>query len=176
MIRRVLAALAIVWFCGFLWFALALPGPLAKGTSETVIVPTGAAGRIERGLELIDSGAAKQMLVTGVDPEVKPGEFAAQFDVPMGVMDCCVILGFDAVDTRGNAAETAEWIKRDRITSIRLVTTDWHMRRALYETRRIIPGSVVIEQDAVASEPSLRILLVEYHKLLASRIYGIWQG
>lgn len=174
--RRVLATLAILWFIGFAWFTTALPGPYDGGVSEVVIVPTGAAGRIEHGLKVLEKNEAKEMLVTGVDREVKPGEFAAQFDVPMETMECCVTLGFDAVDTRGNATETAEWIKKRGVTKLRLVTTDWHMRRARNELEQRIPDNVEIIGDAVQSEPSLRILFLEYHKYLASRVATIWQG
>lgn len=80
--RRILAALLIAWFAGFGWFAIWLPGPLAGGRSEAVIVPTGADGRIQRGLEVLEAGGARAMLVTGVGRPVKPGEFAAQFRVP----------------------------------------------------------------------------------------------
>lgn len=181
MIKRSFAVLAIVWFAGFLWFTLTLPGPAGidpaqdEGT-RVVIVPTGAAGRIERGLEILAADDAYVMLVTGVDPEVKPGEFAAQFNVPMDVMKCCVELGFDAVDTRGNAAETAAWLKAKNITSIRLVTTDWHMRRAANELRLTLPRTITIVEDAVPSEPSLRILFLEYHKFFASLILGLLRG
>lgn len=173
--RRFLAAIAIIWFIGFAWFTIALPGPYQGGSSEAVIVPTGAAGRIEHGLEVLAKGEAQAMLVTGVDREVKPAEFAVQFDVPMAVMECCVTLGFKAVDTRGNAAETAEWIAARGITRLRLVTTDWHMRRARNELEHSIPDGVEIIGDAVESEPSLRILFLEYHKYFASRVANIWR-
>lgn len=174
MIRRIIAACAIIWFIGFAWFTIALPGPLAKGASEVIIVPTGAAGRIERGLEVLAKGEAKEMLVTGVDREVKPAEFAAQFKVPIGTMDCCITLGTKAVDTKGNAAETAEWIAQRGVKKLRLVTTDWHMRRARNELESMVPASVEIVEDAVPSEPSLRILFLEYHKYGASRLARLW--
>lgn len=176
MIRRLLALVAIIWFAGFVWFAIALPGPMLQPSEAAVIVPTGAAGRIEHGLELLAQGKARQMLVTGVDRDVKPAEFAAQFGVDRATMDCCITLGYRAVDTRGNATETADWIERNQVTSIRLVTTDWHMRRAATELRRTLPPSVALLEDAVPSEPSLRILFVEYHKLIASRAYGYVRG
>ncbi|GAA4641576.1 YdcF family protein [Pontixanthobacter gangjinensis] len=176
MIRRILALAAIIWFVGFGWFTIALPEPVSGVKTTAVIVPTGAAGRIEHGLKVLANGEAKTMLVTGVDPEVKPGEFAAQFEVPMDVMQCCVELGFSAVDTRGNATETAEWVKQGKVKSLRLVTTDWHMRRAAYELRQTIPGDVKVVEDAVPSEPSLRILFLEYHKYLASRTSSLWRG
>lgn len=168
MIWRIGAAALILWALGFLWFAVALPGPAGAVRTDAVIVPTGGAGRIERGLEVLRERQARALLVTGVDPEVKPAEFAAEFDVPMALMDCCVSLGFAAVDTRSNATETARWVERRKIRSLRLVTTDWHMRRAAGELARTLPEGVEVVQDAVPSRPSLRSLVLEYHKLLAS--------
>lgn len=174
--RRILALVAILWFAGFLWFTIWLPGPVAGGRSEAVIVPTGSAGRIGRGLQVLEKGQARTLLVTGVDPEVRPIEFAEQFGVSGAVMACCVTLGYDAVDTRGNASETARWIARHKVRTLRLVTTDWHMRRAAYELSRTIPAEVRVIEDAVPSQPSLRILFLEYHKYLASRAAGLVGG
>ncbi|AKM08650.1 YdcF family protein [Pelagerythrobacter marensis] len=176
MIRRLVSAAVLVWALGFLWFAIALPGPVEAARTDAVIVPTGAAGRIERGLEVLQAGDARAMLVTGVDPEVRPIEFAKQFEVSMATMECCVSLGFSAVDTRGNAAETAQWVRARRVRSLRLVTTDWHMRRAAGELQRTLPDGVEVVRDAVPSQPSLRILFLEYHKLLASVVSRLWRG
>ncbi|MGB3737835.1 MAG: YdcF family protein [Pontixanthobacter sp.] len=175
MIRRFIAALLIAWAAGFAWFATTLPGSLEDGESEAVIVPTGAAGRIERGNAILDRGLAQTMLVTGVDPDVTPAEFAEQFDVPMERMECCVTLGFFAVDTRTNATETKSWLEQNAIGSIRFVTSDWHMRRASHELRRTIPPAIDVIEDPVPTEPSLRILFVEYHKLLAAQISTVWR-
>jgi uncharacterized SAM-binding protein YcdF (DUF218 family) len=82
-------------------------------------------------------------------------------------MACCVALGFAALDTRGNALETASWIKGGRYRSLRLVTSDWHMRRSAGELSEVLPDIRLVE-DAVPSRPSLKTLFVEYHKLLAS--------
>jgi hypothetical protein len=68
-----------------------------------VVVPTGGQGRIDRGLVLLRAGEARQLLVTGVDPHVKPAEFAAEYGVEQQLMDCCVTLGQAALDTKGNA-------------------------------------------------------------------------
>ena len=90
MILRLLSAAFLTWALGFVWFAFALPSPAGDQQTDAVIVPTGSAGRIPHGLEVLEDGLAEQMLVTGVDPEVKPAEFAAQFDVSPRRMDCCV--------------------------------------------------------------------------------------
>lgn len=174
MIRRALSLLFLVWVLGFLWFVVALPRPAEKGVvTDAVIVPTGGPGRIARGLEVLSGGQARKMLVSGVDPDVRPQEFAAQFRVSPRAMACCITLGFAAVDTRSNAAETAKWVAQNEIRSLRLVTTDWHMRRAAGELDRTLPAHVTVVRDAVPSQPELRTLFLEYHKLLASRAAGL---
>jgi uncharacterized SAM-binding protein YcdF (DUF218 family) len=174
MIRRALSLLFLIWIIGFLWFVVALPRPVTEAvTTDAVIVPTGGAGRIARGLAVLDKGLAARMLVSGVDPEVRPREFAAEFGVAPERMECCVTLGFAAVDTRSNAAETAKWVAQNEVRSLRLVTTDWHMRRAAGELDRTLPDSVEVVRDAVPSQPDLRTLFLEYHKLIASRAAGL---
>lgn len=175
MIGRIASVPVLVWALGFLWFAVALPGPAGDVRTDAVIVPTGGAGRIERGIEVIRSGRADALLVSGVDPEVKPREFAAQFDVPAKLMECCISLGFAAVDTRSNASETARWVESRKVRSLRLVTTDWHMRRAAGELSRTLPDGLTVVRDAVPSHPSFRDLFLEYHKLLASTVSRLWQ-
>ncbi|MFO6446301.1 YdcF family protein [Erythrobacter sp. NE805] len=174
MFRRALSLLFLVWAIGFLWFVVALPRPAEEGvTTDAVIVPTGGPGRIARGLAVLAEGKAKKMLVSGVDPEVRPQEFAAEFGVAPREMACCITLGYAAVDTRSNAAETAKWVAQNEVRSLRLVTTDWHMRRAAGELDRTLPGHVTVIRDAVRSQPNLRTLFLEYHKLIASRAAGL---
>ena len=174
MLRRIFSLLFLAWAIGFLWFVVALPRPADEAVrTDAVIVPTGGAGRIARGLEVLDKGLAEKLLVSGVDPEVKPGEFAAEFGVSAEEMACCVTLGHDAVDTRSNAAETAKWVAKNEVRSLRLVTTDWHMRRTAGELDRALPDNVTVIRDAVPSQPQFATLFLEYHKLLASRAAGL---
>lgn len=172
MIRRAASLLLIVWALGFAWFALLLPQPVGAGKNDAVIVLTGGEGRIARGLEALDKGWAKQILVSGVDPEVRRREFAAEYNVSDPRMTCCVTLENESVDTRSNAAEAARWIAAEKARSVRLVTSDWHMRRAAWELEQTAPGTLIV-RDAVPTRPKLRILFLEYHKLLARRIGGL---
>ena len=167
MIRRAISLLAIVWALGFLYFAIVLPQPLALAKSDAIVVPTGSGGRIARGLELLNQGGGKQMLVTGVDTNVTPQEFQIEYQVSDRLMDCCITLGFSALDTRGNARETAEWMAERQYNSLRLVTADWHMRRAALELTDQLPEGIRVSRDAVRAEVSLWTLFVEYNKFLA---------
>lgn len=176
MIRRILALPVILWAFGFLWFAIAMPQPAGAQKTDAIVVPTGGGGRIQRGLELLRQGQARQMLVSGVDADVRPNEFAVEYKVPAQTMACCVTLGFAALDTRGNARETSEWVAQRKVRSLRLVTSDWHMRRAALELENALPEGTTVLRDAVRTEPSLRILFLEYHKLLATWLVQVLPG
>ena len=174
MIGRIVAFLLAVWILGFAWFAatLPLPAPAAEKT-DVIVVPTGGPGRIARGVELLREGSARKLLISGVFEDVKPREFAVQYGLSAEEMECCVVLGFAALDTRGNARETAEWLREGEHRSLRLVTSDWHMRRSRVELDAVIPDDVRVVEDAVATEPSLWMLFLEYHKWLASRLANL---
>lgn len=169
MIRRGLSLLAIAWCLGFAWFMLTLPGPLEGSTSEAIVVPTGGAGRIDRGLDLLSRHQARRMLVTGVAPGVAAADLTQRHGAA-ALFACCVDLGRDAVDTRTNAGETAAWLARHRYGSVRLVTSDWHLRRAAMELRAAVGPHVVVLADGVPGEPRLLMLVSEYDKLLLRRV------
>ena len=164
------------WVLGFLWFAVALPQPAGPGQADAVVVLTGGTGRVARGLEVLRRGWAERMLVSGVDRDVKPHEFAVEYKVASAQMACCVTLGFQATDTMSNADETAAWVRSEKIGTLRVVTNDWHMRRALLELEQTLPEGVTLQADAVPTRPSLRTLFMEYHKLLARLVTRGWRG
>src|SRR3546814_8905627 len=92
---------------------VALPAPLdPTRTTDAIVVPTGGAGRIDRGIALIERHAARRMLVSGVAPTVRPIELAVEYKTRPAVFECCIDLGHEAVDTRSNAEETAAWVER----------------------------------------------------------------
>lgn len=174
MILRLLSFMVLVWIIGFAWFAIDLPQPAAKDMkTDSVVVLTGGAKRIDRALEILVSEKAGRLLVSGVDRDVKPAELAAEYETPNSLFECCVDLGFQAVDTRSNALETARWVARRNDKSVRLVTSDWHMRRARLELERAMPREVAIVSDAVATAPTLSTLFKEYNKYLMRRLAAL---
>ena len=174
LLKRLAGAAVLCWMLGFIWFAMLTPQPQDGGKTDAAIVLTGGEGRIARGLHVLRKGWTKRLLVAGVDREVRPREFAAQYRVSSRTMRCCVTLGFDSVDTRSNGQEAARWIAAKNIKSVRLITTDWHMRRAAFELARSIPADVAVIRDAVVSRPSMGTLFIEYNKLVARWISQAW--
>jgi uncharacterized SAM-binding protein YcdF (DUF218 family) len=164
MIRRLLALALLIWILGFAWFAFLLPQPADLSKTDAIVVLTGGPNRIDRGLQLLAAGQAKRMLISGVDRDVRPPELSAQYPGQEKLFACCVDLGFHAVDTHSNGTETALWVKKYRVKSIRLVTHDWHMRRARLELDQALPGNIRIINDAVMTRPTLAALFKEYNK------------
>ncbi len=109
------------------------------------------------------------MLVSGVDRAVHTADLANHYPGSAPLFKCCIDLGHEAVDTRSNAEEVAQWLKARHLRSVRLVTTDWHMPRARFELSRQLGGSVPILEDAVQSNPSVEQLFMEYNKYLLRR-------
>lgn len=173
MIQRLISLFLLLYVLGFAWFALLLPLPAGPEKTDGIVVLTGGPGRIDRALARLEAGDAKRLLISGVDRDVKPRELAAQYDRPRALFDCCVALGFEATDTRSNASEVADWVARRNYKSIRLITTDWHMRRAHYEIGRLLDDETRVVADAVRSEPNLRTLAREYHKYLLGLAGGL---
>ena len=173
MLRRSASFVVIAWVLGFVWFAAILPQPIGAGRSDVAIVLTGGEGRIARALEALSRGWVRHVLVAGVDSEVRPREFAAEYDVTGQTMACCVTLDQVSVDTRTNAREAAAWIAAHKAHSVRLITSDWHMRRAAWELGQAAP-KLEIARDAVRTKPSFRILFIEYHKLIARRVAHVF--
>jgi uncharacterized SAM-binding protein YcdF (DUF218 family) len=164
-IARIAAFLLLFYILGYALFAVLLPGAGDDRRTDAIVVLTGGAKRLERGIDLLQRGRAERMLISGVDRAVRPSELAARYKAEQRLFDCCIDLGREAVDTRSNAEETANWLERHKFKSVRLVTTDWHMPRARLELSRKSDGLAIVT-DAIESSPRFRTLFTEYNKFV----------
>jgi len=132
-------ALAILWSAGLAGYAAALPRHIADRSSHTdaIIVPTGGYGRLLAGLELLRAGRAERLFISGVYDGVKLSNFIGQSVADVDI--CCVDIGHGADDTFENASESAVWMAGRGYRSLRLVTGNYHMPRAILEFRRAMP-------------------------------------
>ena len=175
MILRFGSFLLVLYALGFALFGVTLgkPAPADAGRTDGIVVITGGKGRIEHGIKALGDGRAKRMLIAGADPAVTKNDLVRRLGGQGRLFRCCVDLGSESVDTRSNAEETRRWLERKQFRSVRLVTSDWHMRRARYEFRRELQGKYEIVPDAVRSEPGFMTLFGEYNKYLLRRI-AVW--
>ncbi len=175
MIARFTSFALILWALGFALFAVTLGKP-AKGkapATQAIVALTGGKGRIEHAAKLLADHKGQRLLIAGADPSVRKEDLIRRLGGKPGLAACCVDLGSESVDTRSNAEEAKRWLERRGYTSLRLVTSDWHMRRARYEFRRTLGPNYKVVPDAVRTEPALMTLFAEYNKYLLRRV-SIW--
>lgn len=186
-LRRILTlALLLTLFlvAGFLWFAQSLPRSVAEPERQTdaIVVLTGGSDRLAVGLLLLQQGLGQKLFVSGVYRGVEVEELLQlSRDAPQDLA-CCIVLGYEADDTRGNARETAAWIAKQGYRSLRLVTAAYHMPRSLLEFRRVMPDIEIVPHPVFPQSVkqddwwnwagSTNLLLQEYFKYLAAVASG----
>ncbi|MGN6155800.1 MAG: YdcF family protein [Sphingomicrobium sp.] len=170
MILRFFSVFVLLYLLGFIIFSVTLDGPAKDQRTDAVIAITGGPDRIEHGIDVLSHGYAKRMLIAGTDPSVTKPDLVRRLKGRKKLVDCCVDLGSESVDTRSNAEEAKRWLDNRGYKSFRLVTSDWHMRRARYEFRRVMDGKFVVVPDAVRTQPSFMTLFGEYNKYLLRRL------
>jgi uncharacterized SAM-binding protein YcdF (DUF218 family) len=173
-IARAISLLALIYALGFIFFAFTLGKPAPSATTDAAVVLTGGSGRIEHAVEVLREGKAKRLLVAGADPSVTKSDIARRLGKGSGkLIDCCVDLGSESVDTRSNAEEAHRWLDQHSFQSLRLITSDWHMRRASYEFEKELGHKYRLITDGVSTEPSFLTLFSEYNKYLLRRV-AVW--
>jgi len=175
MITRLASLLLLLYALGFVIFAFTLGKPAAADAKpvDAAVVLTGGSGRIEHGIDVLRAGKAKRMLIAGADPSVTKADLARRIPGSRNLLKCCVDLGSESVDTRSNAEEAGRWLAKGQFHSVRLITSDWHMRRARYEFGKALGGKYILVTDAVRTEPSFLTLFGEYNKYLLRRL-AVW--
>ncbi len=178
---RFLAVLGVAfgsWLAGLIWFAANLPTSVTDPAQRTdaIVVLTGGTGRLRQGFELLARDRAQELFVSGVGRGVKVSELLVIDRIAPPELACCVVLGYQADDTHGNAVETAAWMRQQGFKSLRLVTATYHMPRSLLEFRAAMPHIDVLSHPVFSRNfhqsdwwqwPGSTILLAkEYNKYL----------
>jgi uncharacterized SAM-binding protein YcdF (DUF218 family) len=175
MIARAASLIALIYLLGFIFFALTLGRPAAADApvTQAAVVLTGGPGRLEHAIDVLKDRRAGRLLVAGADPSVTKADLARRLGGNRKLVACCVDLGSESVDTRSNAEEAGRWLAAHRFSSVRLITSDWHMRRARYEFEKVLGGKYRIVTDAVRSQPTFLTLFGEYNKYILRRL-AVW--
>ncbi len=175
-------AVAMAVGLGFVAFVLGLAReePALTGNADGIVVLTGGSERIADALQMLASGRARRLLITGVNTGTSQERLARQAPGYAGLFDCCVDIDHHAVNTEGNAEEAAGWMRRTGFRSLLVVTSSYHMPRALVELRRHLPNVPLTPVPVVTPrlrsgglwrDPNLlRVLFVEYGKFVVA--YG----
>ena len=130
----------MLWGVGLLAFAsrVAHATPAADpGRAQGIVALTGGSNRrLQAAMDLLQDRRGRRLLISGVYRRTTREQVRVDARAVAGpVYDCCVDLGFEAIDTVGNAREASEWARARGYDHIILVTADYHMPRALLELR-----------------------------------------
>ncbi|MEE8500331.1 MAG: YdcF family protein [Kiloniellales bacterium] len=185
---RVATLVLGAWLVGLIWFATHLPAAVAEPTRQTdaIVVLTGGSGRIQQGLALLAEKRAKQLFISGVYRGVDVRELLRVSQQSPADLECCIALGYEADSTRGNARETAGWLREQGLRSLRLVTAAYHMPRSLLEFRRAMPGVEIVPHPVFPGHVKQRnwwrwpgsasLIIGEYSKYLIALARGALDG
>jgi uncharacterized SAM-binding protein YcdF (DUF218 family) len=167
---------------GFALFARsATRGPdLAGDQTEAIVAMTGGSSRISDAVGLLGTGHGRRLLISGVNPMVGEREIARVVPGAAALMPCCIDLDHRALNTVGNAMETAKWVRLHAFRSILVVTSSYHMPRTMLELQRVlpdvrlvaypVPGGAVKAGSWWKDPSSLKILSFEYAKYLLAAV------
>jgi uncharacterized SAM-binding protein YcdF (DUF218 family) len=182
--RRFLALLLVVlciaWLVGLFAFADMIPRTPEDSTelTDAIVVLTGGSMRMEEGLALLSRQMGKKLFVSGVHRGVEVKQLIDRSRRSPEEIDCCIVLGYAADHTAGNAQETADWMRQQGYQSLRLVTASYHMPRSLAEFRQEMPNIKLIPHPVFPEHvklddwwrwPGTALLIVgEYNKYIVA--------
>lgn len=188
-VRRIIVALVLLAglggvaaAAGFIAFTaqIAAREPVAVKSADAIVVLTGGPSRIVDAVGLLAEGRGKRLLITGVNPSISTEEMRRALPDGEHLLGCCIDLGHKALNTRGNALEAAEWARDRRFRSLVVVTSSWHMPRAMMELGRALPEVELVAYPVVTTRTkpehwwrdpgTLKLLAKEYVKFVMAAV------
>ena len=179
---RLVVLAGIAFVVGFGLFLRLLPNEevTLRSNAEGIVVLTGGTARVSDALELLAAHRGKRLLITGVNPGTTTNDIARQVTDYGRILACCVDLDYSAVNTLGNAVQTRRWAIDRGFHSLIIVTSAYHMPRALAEIAHQLPDVTLIPfpvvSDRLRVEPwwangaTTKLVLSEYFKYLFANL------
>ena len=175
------AVTALLLGLDFAWFLSRVPTHevALRDRADGIVALTGGASRINDAIELLASGRGSRLLISGANPTTTPHEILRLNPEYEHLVRCCVDVN-RAVNTLGNAIETRHWAERRGIRSLIVVTSNYHLPRALAEFANQLPNVALVPFPVVtnrqraepwwANSGTARLMFTEYVKYVFTRI------
>lgn len=175
-----LALLVIGGFGAFATYVGSLSQP-DEPRADAIIVLTGGEARLDTAWQLLAQGKGKRLLISGVNRATGKNQLRAAVGADPKLFNCCVDFDYEALDTIGNATQSAQWLDNHRFGSAILVTNNYHMPRSLLELGRRtgaeltafpVVNTPLDKGRWLTERAALRVLVTEYLKFVASALGG----
>ena len=170
-------------FAAFATHVARLSTPAEQAPADAIIVLTGGQARLDTAVRLLREGKGRRLLISGVHPSAGKDDLRRATGADPDLFACCVDIDHAALDTIGNAQESAKWVADHAYRRVIVVTNNYHMPRSLLELRRMIGGARLYPHPVVntrlddggwvGNRDALRVLFTEYAKYMASLARGI---
>ena len=175
------ASAALLIGLGFVWFIRHVPAEEVSldRDSDGIVALTGGASRIADAIELLASGRGKRLLISGAYRATNSNEISRLNPEFERWVRCCV--DFDrSLNTLGNAVETKRWAESRGFRSLIIVTSNYHMPRALAEVAHQLPDVVLVPFPVVTDRQrterwwghwvTTRRMFIEYVKYVFAKV------
>lgn len=136
--------LFLIGLNAFARHAATMEPPVDPPRTEAIVVLTGGSNRLATGFTLLAEDRGDRLFVTGVHRDVAVADLLLREGIDPTAWVDRVAIGQVAMDTAGNASETAEWLRGEGLGSLALVTSNYHMPRSLLEFRRALPEADIV--------------------------------
>ncbi len=175
------------WIYGLKSFVDGTSAQVEDTSSETdaIVALTGGSGRLQEAIRLLNEGRAKKLFISGVSKETNLATILIlSGNLPENIAQLVdrIELGYEAQDTKGNAAEVLSWLKENNYKTIRLVTANYHMKRSMVEFSSLSPEITIVPHPVFPEDLVLnrwwengaakKVLVSEYNKYIVSKIHS----
>jgi len=169
-----------LWLCGIFMFISQIPDDhgIPMDDTDAVVILTGGSLRLEEGLSIFSAFNSKKLLISGIGDGVTVKDLlgASNSEHLLDKVGAEVVLGNIATSTITNALETKIFMELNNFSSMRLVTSNYHIPRSKLIFEHIMPNKSIIyhpvysvnfcKEGYYISPRSFMMVASEYNKYL----------
>jgi len=146
---------------------------LSTHTYHGVAIFTGGQNRIQTGFEILQNFPnVKYVLISGVNPHSSREKVLSNFLPQQGGFAGSIQLDYDARTTYGNVLQTKAWAEENKIDTLIIVTSNYHIPRARALAELYLENQQTSFYPVVAERISLRLMISEFIKYQVVTLSG----
>ncbi|MDC0093012.1 YdcF family protein [Alphaproteobacteria bacterium] len=155
--------------------------------NSNVVILTGGSNRIKDGLKIINNvdkftKANLKILISGTGKGFTKISLKKMLtsNFNLKLLECCIELESISKNTYSNASETYKWVTLNNINKFILITSNYHMPRAILEFKNKMPNLEIFTYPIspknhniskwLSSSETFSLIFVEYSKLLIASL------